>query len=42
LFYLNASVTSTAYRTWARLAQDVPTLFPPDRFHFDVVELPTV
>jgi hypothetical protein len=42
LFYLNASVTSTAYRTWARLAQDAPTLFPPDRFHFDVVELRTV
>jgi hypothetical protein len=42
LFYLNASVTSTAYRTWARLAQDAPALFPPDRFHFDVVELPTV
>ena len=42
LFYLNASVTSTAYRTWARLAQDAPTLFPPDRFHFDVVELPTI
>ena len=42
LFYLNTSVTSSAYRTWARLAQDVPALFPPDRFHFDVVELPTV
>jgi len=42
LFYLNASVTSTAYRTWARLAQDAPALFPPHRFHFDVVELPTV
>ena len=40
LFYLNASVASTAYRTWACLAQDTPALFPPDRFHFDVVELP--
>ena len=39
LFYLNASVASTAYRTWARLAQDSPALFPPDRFHFDVVDL---
>jgi hypothetical protein len=42
LFYLNTSVTSTAYRTWACLAQDTPALFPPDRFHFQVVELPTV
>jgi|SRR5579863_2446298 len=42
LFYLNASVTETAYRTWARLAQDTPVLFPPDRFHFQVVEIPVV
>lgn len=39
LFDLNSSVTSTAYRTWAHLAQDSPALFPPDRFHFDVVDL---
>jgi hypothetical protein len=42
LFYLNSSMTSTAYRTWARLAQSTPALFPPDRFHFQVVELPVV
>jgi len=42
LFYLNSSMTSTAYRTWARLAQSTPALFPPDRFHFQVVELPIV
>jgi hypothetical protein len=42
LFYLNSSMTSTAYRTWARLAQSTPALFPPDRFHFRVVELPVV
>jgi hypothetical protein len=41
LFYLNSSMTSTAYRTWARLLQDSPALFPPDRFHFQVVELPS-
>jgi len=41
LFYLNATLTSTAYRTWARLAHDSPALFPPDRFHFQVVELPS-
>ncbi len=39
LFYLNTSVASTAYHSWARLAQDSPALFPPDRFHFDVVDL---
>ena len=39
LFYLNASVASSAYRTWAHLAQDSPAFFPPDRFHFDVVDL---
>jgi hypothetical protein len=40
LIYLNSPIAGTAYHTWARLAQDVPALFPPDRFHFDVVELP--
>jgi hypothetical protein len=39
LFYLNASVTKTAYSTWARLVDETPTLFPPNRFHFEVVEL---
>ncbi|HXI38562.1 MAG TPA: hypothetical protein VNH83_01220 [Bryobacteraceae bacterium] len=42
LFYLNSSMTSTAYRTWAHLAESTPALFPPDRFHFQVVELPIV
>lgn len=41
LFYLNSTLTTTAYRTWARLAHDSPALFPPDRFHFQVVELPS-
>ena len=40
LFYLNSPMTTTAYRTWARLAHDSPALFPPDRFHFQIVELP--
>ena len=40
LFYLNPTLTTTAYRTWARLAQDSPALFPPHRFHFRVVEMP--
>jgi hypothetical protein len=41
LFYLNSTLTTTAYRTWARLAHDSPALFPPDRFHFQVVEMPS-
>jgi hypothetical protein len=42
LIYLNSTVTKTAYQTWARLAQDAPAFFPPDRFHFQVVELPVI
>jgi hypothetical protein len=41
LFYLNSTLTTTAYRTWARLAHESPALFPPDRFHFQVVEFPS-
>ena len=41
LFYLNSTITTTAYRTWAHLAQDASASFPPDRFHFQVVELPS-
>jgi hypothetical protein len=35
LFYLNSTVANTAYRTWSH----VSTLFPPDRFHFDVIDV---
>jgi hypothetical protein len=42
LLYLNTTVTRAAYRTWARLARESPSLFPPDRFNFQVVELPVV
>ena len=35
LFYLNATVAGTAYRAWSQ----TPTLFPPDRFHFDVLDV---
>jgi hypothetical protein len=35
LFYLNATVADTAYHTWSQ----TPALFPPDRFHFDVVDV---
>jgi hypothetical protein len=39
LFCLNASIAGSAYDTWARMGARVPALLPPDRFHFDVLEL---
>jgi len=35
LFYLNTAVADTAYHTWSH----APALFPPDRFHFDVLSV---
>ena len=35
LFYLNAAVAGTAYHAWSQ----TPALFPPDRFHFDVLSV---
>lgn len=35
LFYLNSTVADSAYHTWSQS----PTLFPPDRFHFQVVDI---
>ena len=35
LFYLNATVAGTAYRAWSQS----PALFPPNRFHFDVLDV---
>src|SRR3954447_16116622 len=35
LFYLNTTVADTAYHTWSQ----TPALFPPDRFHFDVLDV---
>jgi hypothetical protein len=37
LFYLNATVADTAYQTWSHLTVQEPALFPPERFHFDVL-----
>ena len=39
LFYLNATVADTAYRTWSHLSAAAPALLPPERFHFEVVDL---
>jgi hypothetical protein len=34
LFYLNSTVADSAYHTWSQS----PALFPPDRFHFEIVD----
>ena len=39
LFYLNSTVAGAAYQTWSRLIPQEPALFPPERFHFDVVSI---
>jgi len=37
LLYLNSTIADSAYRTWSRMTPDDPVVFPPDRFHFEVV-----
>jgi len=39
LFYLNSSMADTAFQTWSRLVPQEAALFPPDRFHFEVLSL---
>ncbi len=39
LFYLNGTVASTAYDTWAHLSPDPVSCLPPERFRFDVVNM---
>ena len=39
LFYLNSTVANSAYHTWSHLIPQEPSLLPPDRFHFDVVDI---
>lgn len=39
LFYLNSTVADTAYQTWSHLVPQAPALFPPERFHFDVLDI---
>ena len=39
LFYLNSTVADTAYQTWSHLGAPDPALFPPERFHFEVLSL---
>jgi hypothetical protein len=32
-------VANTAYQTWSHLAPDATTLLPPERFHFEVLDI---
>ena len=42
LFYLNSTVADTAYQTWSHLVPQQFALLPPERFHFEVLEEPTL
>jgi hypothetical protein len=39
LFYLNSTLASTAYQTWAGLSPAPISSLPPERFIFDVVNM---
>jgi hypothetical protein len=39
LFYLNSTVADTAYQTWSHLTPFASAMFPPERFHFEVLDL---
>jgi len=39
LFYLNSSVASTAYQTWAHLSPSPISSLPPERFTFQVIDM---
>jgi hypothetical protein len=39
LFYLNSPVAGTAYQTWAHMSYQSPSLLPPERFHFDILDM---
>lgn len=39
LFCLHSMVAGSAYHAWARMGAHLPALLPPDRFHFDVLNL---
>jgi hypothetical protein len=39
LLYLNSTVAHTAYNTWAAMSQSPISSLPPERFHFQVVNM---
>src|SRR5580658_2062138 len=39
LFYLNSPVANSAYQAWAGMSRNPVSSLPPERFHFDVVNM---
>ena len=39
LLYLQSKIATTAYETWARMSPEPNPAFPPERFHFEVVNM---
>lgn len=39
LFYLNSSVSTSAYRTWAQMSPAPVAALPPERFNFELVKM---
>jgi hypothetical protein len=39
LFYLNSTVADSAFQAWSHLVPRTGVLLPPERFHFEVLEL---
>jgi hypothetical protein len=39
LVYLNSTMADSAYQTWSHLASQRSSFLPPERFHFDVLDL---
>jgi len=39
LFYLNSTVSTTAYQTWAHMSPDPVSCLPPERFSFEVIDM---
>lgn len=39
LFYLNSSVATSAYRTWAMMSPEPVSALPPERFTFELVKM---
>lgn len=39
LFFLNSTLASTAYQTWAHMSPDPVSSLPPERFTFEIVNM---
>jgi hypothetical protein len=39
LFYLNSSVATSAFDTWSQMSPAPLSCLPPERFHFDVIDM---